>query len=168
MTLVPRVPAGLSPACYQSATILRKGKPQAVTQKMDSLAMRLVQEAERQAGAIRVQAESLAATVKRAGYQQAEALTSEAGSDALLQAGAKSAADQLRKETDDKASGIVDVAARRGDSLVSGGAEAGRSELRRTARQKSIRRVVRGLPILSLLLHSRRRHGGADDLLAGV
>jgi hypothetical protein len=91
---------------------------QAVTEKVDSAAMRVVQEAERQAAAIRQRAESLAATVKRAGYQQADALTAEAGGNPLLQAGAKVAADQLRKETDDKAAGIIGEATKRADSLV--------------------------------------------------
>ena len=90
----------------------------AVTQKVDSAAMRVVQEAERQAAAIRQEAESLAATVKRAGYRQADALTAEAGDNPLLQAGAETAANQLRKQTDDKASGIVAEAGRRADSLV--------------------------------------------------
>ncbi|HET9464938.1 MAG TPA: AsmA-like C-terminal region-containing protein [Gemmatimonadales bacterium] len=91
---------------------------QAVTEKVDSAAMRAVQAAERQAAAIRQQAESLAASVKQAGYQQADALTAEAGSNPLLKAGAEVAADQLRKETDDKVKGIVGEAGRRADSLV--------------------------------------------------
>ena len=82
--------------------------------------MRLVQEAEGQAAAIRQQAESLAARIKLAGYQQADALTAEAGDNPLAQAGAKVAADQLRKETDDKAGGIVAEASRRADSLIAG------------------------------------------------
>ena len=91
---------------------------QAVEQKVDSAAMRVVQEAERQAAAIRQQAESLAANVKRAGYQQADALAAEAGDNPLLQAGAKVAADKLRQETDDKAAGIIGEATKRADSLV--------------------------------------------------
>ncbi|HEU5303515.1 MAG TPA: AsmA-like C-terminal region-containing protein [Gemmatimonadales bacterium] len=91
---------------------------QAAGQKVDSAAMRVVQEAEKQAAAIRQQAESLAATVKRTGYQQADALTAEAGSNPLVQAGAKVAADKLRKESDDKAAGIIGEASRRADSLV--------------------------------------------------
>jgi len=93
---------------------------QAVTQKVDSAAMRLVQQAEGQAAAIRQQAESLAAKVKLTGYQQADALTAKAGTDPLLAAGAKVAADQLRQESDDKAKGIVDEASRRADSLIAG------------------------------------------------
>jgi hypothetical protein len=91
---------------------------QAVTQKVDSAAMRLVQAAESQAAAIRQQAESLAAKVKLAGYDQADALTEKAGSDPLAAAGAKLAGDQLRQESDAKAKGIVDEASRRADSLI--------------------------------------------------
>jgi hypothetical protein len=93
---------------------------QAVEQKVDSAAMRLVQQAEGQAAAIRQQAESLAATVKRAGYQQADSLTAKAGSNPLLQAGAEVAADQLRQESDNKAKGIVGEATKRADSLIAG------------------------------------------------
>jgi len=91
---------------------------QAVTQKVDSAALRLVREAEGRAAAIRQQGESLAADVKRVGYRQADSLTAKAGSNPLLQVGAKRAADQLRKETDNKAAGIVGEANRRADSLV--------------------------------------------------
>ena len=93
---------------------------QAVTQKVDSAAMRLVQAAEGQAAGIRQQAESLAAKVKLAGYEQADALTAKAGSDPLAAAGAKLAGDQLRQESDAKAKGIVDEASRRADSLIAG------------------------------------------------
>ncbi|HEX6433372.1 MAG TPA: AsmA-like C-terminal region-containing protein [Gemmatimonadales bacterium] len=91
---------------------------QAVTEKVDSAAMRVVQEAERQAAGIRQQAESLAARVKQTGYQQADALMAEAGDNPLAQAGAKLGADKLRQETDDKAAGIIGEASRRADSLV--------------------------------------------------
>jgi hypothetical protein len=91
---------------------------QAVTEKVDSAALRAVQAAEQQAAAIRQQAESLAARVKLTGYQQADSLVGRAGSNPLLQAGAKVAADKLRQESDDKAKGIVDEASRRADSLI--------------------------------------------------
>ncbi|MDQ3224279.1 MAG: hypothetical protein M3Q75_12540, partial [Gemmatimonadota bacterium] len=91
---------------------------QAVEQKVDSVAMRVVQEAERQAAAIRQQAESLAAKIKLAGYEQADALTAKAGSDPLAAAGANLAADQLRQQTDAQAQGIVTEATRRAESLV--------------------------------------------------
>ena len=91
---------------------------QAVTQKVDSAALRVVAEAERQAAAIRQQAESLAAKIKLAGYEQADALTAKAGDDPLAAAGAKLAADQLRQQTDQQAQGIIGEASRRADSLI--------------------------------------------------
>jgi hypothetical protein len=91
---------------------------QAVEQKVDSAAMRVVQEAERQAAAVRQEAESLAARVKQTGYQQADALTAEAGNNPLVQAGAKVAADKVRQETDQKAQGIISEAGKRADSLI--------------------------------------------------
>ena len=91
---------------------------QAVTQKVDSAALRVVAEAERQAAGIRQQAESLAAKVKLAGYEQADALTAKAGDDPLAAAGAKLAADQLRQQTDQQAQGIIGEASRRADSLI--------------------------------------------------
>ena len=90
----------------------------AVEEKVDSVALRLVQQAETQAAGIRQQAESLAAKVKLAGYEQADALTEKAGSDPLAAAGAKLAADQLRQESDQKAGQIVTEASRRADSLI--------------------------------------------------
>lgn len=104
------------------ASSVTQGAQQAVTQavtgKVDSAKLRLVQQAEGQAAGIRQQAESLAAGVKREGYQQADALMAQAGSNPLAQAGTKVAADKLRQESDQKAKGIVDEASRRGDSLV--------------------------------------------------
>ena len=85
---------------------------------MDSAALRVVAEAERQAAGIRQQAESLAAKIKLAGYQQADALTAKAGDDPLAAAGAKLAADQLRQQTDQQAQGIIGEASRRADSLI--------------------------------------------------
>jgi len=90
---------------------------QAVTQKVDSAALRAVQEAEKQAAAIRQQGDSLAASVKRTGYQQADSLTAKA-TNPLLKAAAGPAADQLRKQSDNKAAGIVSEANKRADSLV--------------------------------------------------
>jgi AsmA-like C-terminal region len=91
---------------------------QAVTAKVDSAKLRLVEEAERRAAAIRTEAESLAAKVKQTGYQQADALVSQAGDNPLAAAGAKVAADKLRQESDDKAQGIISEASKRADSLV--------------------------------------------------
>jgi hypothetical protein len=91
---------------------------QAVTEKVDSAAMRAIQAAEQQAAGIRQQAESLAASVKRTGNEQADALVAKAGNDPLGRAAAEVAANQLRKESDDKAKGIVDEANRRAESLI--------------------------------------------------
>jgi hypothetical protein len=91
---------------------------EAVEQKVDSAALKVVAEAERQAAGIRQQAESLAASVKRVGYQQADSLVGRAGDNPLLQAGAEVAAGELRQQTDDKANGIISEASRRADSLV--------------------------------------------------
>jgi hypothetical protein len=113
-SLTSSVAQGAQQAVKQSLSRAQRG----ITEKVDSAAIRAVQAAEQQAAAIRQQAESLAATVKRAGYQQADALTAEAGSNPLAQAGAKVAADKLRKETDDKAAGIVGEGRWRADSLV--------------------------------------------------
>ncbi|HEU4648064.1 MAG TPA: hypothetical protein VFS33_03320, partial [Gemmatimonadales bacterium] len=51
-------------------------------------------------------------------YRQADSVTAKAGSNPLLQAAAKPAADRIRKSSDDKAAGIVAEANRRADSLV--------------------------------------------------
>ena len=90
---------------------------QAAAEKVDTVAARLVAEAERKAAAIRQEGQSLADKVKGEGYQQADALTAKA-TNPLLKAAAKPAADQLRKEADEKAADIVREAARRADSLV--------------------------------------------------
>ena len=114
----PSVKVDVGSLASSVTTGAQQAVKQAVTQKVDSAAMRLVQEAEGQAAGIRQQAESLAAKIKLTGYQQADALTAKAGSDPLAAAGAKLAADQLRQESDDKAKGLVDEASRRADSLI--------------------------------------------------
>jgi hypothetical protein len=116
----PTVKADLGSVTSSVTQGAQQAVKQAVTQKVDSTAMRAVQEAEKQAAAIRQQGESLAASVKRTGNQQADSLMGRAGSNPLLQAGAKVAADKLRAESDAKAKGIVDEASRRADSLVAG------------------------------------------------
>jgi len=89
----------------------------AATQKVDSAAMRAVAEAEKQAAGIRQQGESLAASVKREGYAQADSLTAKA-TDPLAKMAAKPAADQIRKQTDSKAASIAAEANKRADDLV--------------------------------------------------
>jgi len=114
----PNVKVGLGSVTSTMASGAQQAVTQAVTQKVDSVALRAVAEAEKQAAAVRQQAESLAAQVKQTGYQQADSLMGRAGDNPLLQAGAKVAADKLRQETDTKAAGIVSEASRRADSLV--------------------------------------------------
>jgi hypothetical protein len=94
-----------------------KAVTQAVTQKVDSAAMRLVQEAEQRAAAIRKEAQTLADKVKQEGYQQADSLAGKS-SNPLAQLAAKPAADLLRKQSDEKAASIIREASQRADSLV--------------------------------------------------
>jgi hypothetical protein len=90
---------------------------EAATKRVSAEATRLVQEAEQRASAIRQEAQKLAESVKREGYQQADALTTRA-TNPILQAAAKPAADQLRKEADAKAAGIISEAEKRADGVV--------------------------------------------------
>ncbi len=114
----PTVTADVSSLASSVTRGVQTAVTQAVTQKVDSAAARLVAEAEQQAAGIRAQAQSLADKVKKEGYQQADSLTAKAGGNPLLQIGAKSAADQLRKQSDEKAAGIVRDANVRADGLV--------------------------------------------------
>jgi hypothetical protein len=100
------------------ASSVTEGATQAVTTKVSAEATRLVQEAEQRAAGIRKDAQTLADTVKSAGYRQADSLVAKSGGNPLLQMAAKPAADKLRKQADDKAAGIVRVANERADSLV--------------------------------------------------
>ncbi|HEY8258793.1 MAG TPA: AsmA-like C-terminal region-containing protein [Gemmatimonadales bacterium] len=104
----------LTSSVTQTATQAVK---QAVTAKVDSAGLRLVAEAEQKAADIRQKAESLAATVKRTGYQQADSLTSKAKGP-LEKLAAGPAADQLRKQSDQRAAGIISDANKKADDLV--------------------------------------------------
>ena len=77
-----------------------------------------VQEAEQRAASMRKDAQTLADKVTMEGYRQADSLVAKAGGNPFVQAAAKPAADRLRKQTDDKAAGIVRAANQRADSLV--------------------------------------------------
>jgi hypothetical protein len=90
---------------------------QAVTQKVDTAAARLVAEAEQKAAAIRQQAESLAANVKRTGYAQADSLVAKSNGP-LAQAAAGIAADNLRKQSDAKSASILREADQKANALV--------------------------------------------------
>jgi F0F1-type ATP synthase membrane subunit b/b' len=95
-----------------------KGVEQAVTTKLSAEATKVVQEAEQRAAGIRQDAQTLADKVKSEGNRQADSLVAKAGDNPFVQAAAKPAADRLRKQSDDKAAGIVRAANERADSLV--------------------------------------------------
>lgn len=101
-----------------AATSVATGAKEAATKKASAEATRLIQEAEQRAASIRQEARALAEKVKQEGYQRADSLTAKAGNNPLLQAGAKVAADKLRKETDERAADIIRKADQRADSLV--------------------------------------------------
>ncbi len=113
----PTVKADVGSLTSNVAQGAQQAVKEAVTQKVDSAALRLVAEAEQKAAGIRQEGESLAAKVKREGYQQADSLTAKAKGP-LAQMAAKPAADQLRKQSDSKASDIIGQANKRADSLV--------------------------------------------------
>ena len=100
------------------ASSLTTGAKEAVTAKASAEATQLVQEAEQQAAGIRQDAQKMSDKVKTEGYRQADSLVAKAGGNPLMQIAAKPAADKLRKQTDDKAAGIVRAANQRADSLV--------------------------------------------------
>ena len=86
-------------------------------QKAQAEVERLVGEAENRAAVIRGEARTLAETVTREGYEQADALMG-ASTNPIARAAAGAAADRLRKETDEKAARIVQEADRRAEALV--------------------------------------------------
>ena len=100
------------------ASSMTKGVQQAVTSKVSAEALQLIQRAEQEAAAVREKAQSLADKLKLEGYQQADSLTAKAGTNPLRQTAAALAANQLRKQTDDKAASIVREAGAQADSLV--------------------------------------------------
>jgi nucleotide-binding universal stress UspA family protein len=123
----PSVKADVGSVASSVTAGVQQAVQQAATQKIDSAAMRLVQEAEQKAASIRQEAQTLADKVKAEGYQQADSLTAKA-TNPMLQLAAKPAADELRKQADSKAADIVSEASRRADSLV--------AQARRQAGQK--------------------------------
>jgi hypothetical protein len=80
-------------------------------------AERLVAEAEQRAAAIRAEARVLAESVRTEGYEQADALV-ERASGPVARAAARTAADRLRRETDERANRIISEADARADQLV--------------------------------------------------
>jgi hypothetical protein len=95
-----------------------KAVTDAVNTKVSAEATRMVQDAEQRAATMRQEAQALADKVKAEGYRQADSLLAKAGDNALVQLAAKPAADKLKKQTDDKAAGIVRAANERADSVV--------------------------------------------------
>ena len=114
----PSVKADVGSVAASAQQGVQQAVQQAATQKVDSAALRLVEEAERKAASIRQEGQALADKVKAEGYQQADSLTARAEGNPLAQLAAKPAADQLRKQADGKAANIVGEANRRADSLV--------------------------------------------------
>ena len=100
------------------ASSVTKGVQQAVTGKVSAEALQLIQRAEQEAAAVREKAQSLADKLTLEGHQRADSLTAKAGSNPLRQTAAALAADQLRKQTDEKAASIVQEAGAQADSLV--------------------------------------------------
>jgi hypothetical protein len=101
------------------STVQTAGKAvqDAAEQKASAEATKLLADAEKQAASIRAEANTLAEKVKKEGYAQADALVAKS-QNPLAQAAAKLGADQLRKETDAKAAGIVKEADKKASSLV--------------------------------------------------
>lgn len=84
---------------------------------VDSVAERLVREAEARADKIRAEAQTLAETVKREAYQQADSLVARTDNP-LARVAAEAAAARLRQEADDKSASIVREADERANALV--------------------------------------------------
>jgi hypothetical protein len=112
----PSVSTDVGSVAGSTAQAAGKAVQEAATQRASAEAAKLVAEAEKQAASIRAEGNALAAKVKKEGYLQADSLV--AKSTGLAQIGAKVAADQLRKETDAKAAGIVKEADKKAASLV--------------------------------------------------
>jgi len=82
--------------------------PAKAAEKAKEEAAKLIAEAEAQAQQIRDAAKSSADKVKKEGYEAADKLVAEAGSNPIKKALAQKAASSLRKETDQKAQKIID------------------------------------------------------------
>jgi hypothetical protein len=80
-------------------------------------AERLIAEAEQRAALIREEARALAERARTEGHARADSLVARAGTP-LARAAARTAADRLRRETDDRADRIVQEADARADALV--------------------------------------------------
>jgi uncharacterized protein involved in outer membrane biogenesis len=90
----------------------------AVTAKASAEALKLIETAEQQASEIRAKAQSLADKLKTEGYQQADSIMAKAGSNPLRQTAASLAANELRKQSDEKAASIIEEAGAQAESVV--------------------------------------------------
>jgi hypothetical protein len=86
--------------------------------KADAEIDALMKQANATADKIRTEGKNAAAEAKKFGYDQAAKLEKEAGDNPLKKAGAKIAADKLRKESDEKAKKLEAEASRRADEAV--------------------------------------------------
>lgn len=86
-------------------------------EKAREQAQKLIADAEKQAAQIRAEAQKLSEQTKKEGYANAQKLEDEA-KNPIQKAGAKVAADKLRKETDKKAQQIVDEADKKASDVV--------------------------------------------------
>ncbi|NUM50715.1 MAG: hypothetical protein HUU48_06315 [Flavobacteriales bacterium] len=86
-------------------------------EKAREQAQKLIADAEKQAAQIRAEAQKLSEQTKKEGYANAQKLEDEA-KNPIQKAGAKVAADKLRKETDKKAQQIVDEADKKANDVI--------------------------------------------------
>jgi len=87
-------------------------------EKAKEQAQKLIADAEKQAAQIKAEAQKLSEQTKKEGYANAQKLEDEA-KNPIQKAGAKVAADKLRKETDKKAQQIVDEADKKANDVIS-------------------------------------------------
>jgi hypothetical protein len=118
------VTSGVGDAAQAATDAVREAAEQRAEAVVDSAKLkaaaeadRLITEAEQRAAAIRAEAQALAEKVKLEGHQQADSLESRPGN-ALAKIAAAAAAEQLRKEADDRSARIVREADQRASALV--------------------------------------------------
>jgi hypothetical protein len=89
----------------------------AAEQQVSAQAAKLIADAEKQANDLRAQAQTLADKVKLEGYQQADSLVAKS-KDGLSKLAATAAADQLRKESDNRSAQIIREADQKANALI--------------------------------------------------
>ena len=119
----PAVSVDVGAAAGSVAQTVRQAAEERVTSTVDTArqraGQRLVQEAEARAAQIRAEARTLAERVKAEGNQRADSLAARGGTNPIAKAAAQTAADRLRKDSDERSAGIVREGDARADSLVS-------------------------------------------------